>query len=51
MLTYAARMQVLPPDRIVRKGTFAIVNYLRVLADAGGAPAEVVERGAYADVS
>jgi Leucine-rich repeat (LRR) protein len=35
----------LPPDRIIRKGTFAIVNYLRVLYEAGGAPPEVVERG------
>ena len=35
----------LPPDRIIRKGTFAMVNYLRVLYEAGGAPPEVVERG------
>lgn len=46
---------VLPPDTIIRKGTFAVVNYLRVLYEAGGAPPEVVERGppsvdAYHDV-
>ena len=34
-----------PPDTVIRKGTFAIVNYLRVLYEARGAPAEIVARG------
>jgi len=34
-----------PPDEIVRKGTFAMVNYLKLLQDAEGAPMETILRG------
>ena len=36
---------VMPPDEIVRQGTFAMVNYLKLLQEAEGAPMETILRG------